>query len=541
MLIIDYLEHWKNTKPDKLAYGFIDSRGQLSATLSYSELFHQVKVYANGICQRTSENERILLALPTGPEFVCLFLAAMYCNRIPVPVCPPARRQGTDQVNHIIRDCEASLYISNNLNEELDNDIPIASPVEIEGNSDINNLAEQISSQIAFLQYTSGSTSAPKGVIVRHENLIANQKIIREAFGHSEQSIGCGWIPLYHDMGLIGSFLQPLFVGFPVYLMSPMTFLQRPRIWFDIITKYKVTTTGGPNFAYDMCFKRLKKDDNPHWDLSSWSVAFNGAESIRLSTLDNFTKYFCDIGFKSQSITPCYGMAEATLMVTCTSLTSDYTTCVPESSANDFLYTSLGKAIGDTEIRIVGKDQKVLPPRLVGEILICGNSISDGYWSNSEENRKSITSLNNKTYFRTGDLGFCDKDGNLYVTGRVKETIILDGRNYYQTDIKECLDNAHPALRNNHMVAFNVDEISSNHLVIVHEVERRFFRELKSIKADVETTIRQIIFSTMGIQVKNVILTDANIIPKTTSGKIQVVLARNIFIKEILSLLEEPA
>ena len=319
-LIAHLLQRADNESDDPLYY-FLDSRGREYAQLTYGGLLNAVQHLGQWICTKTSVNDRVVIQLPTSPEFIVSFFACLYTNRIPVPLSSPTRKHTCEHYHRIFDDCDARLVITEDKIKELYNkegDINQRSILTFPDLKAVEALPapiESLENNIAFLQYTSGSTSFPKGVMVSHENIMANQKMIQRTFGHQRTSIGLGWIPLFHDMGLIGSIFQPLTVGFPCYLMTPATFLQRPKIWLKTISDKKVTTTGGPNFAYDFCVRRIVPETIERLSLSSWEVAYNGAEQVKLNTLEEFSQTFAPFGFKKSAFLPCYGLAEATLIV----------------------------------------------------------------------------------------------------------------------------------------------------------------------------------------------------------------------------------
>ena len=318
---------------------------------------------------------------------------------------------------------------------------------------------------LAFLQYTSGSTSSPKGVMVSHGNILHNEGLIQRAFRQTARSTIVGWLPVYHDMGLIGNVIQPLYVGAACVLMSPVAFLQSPLRWLQAITRYRATTSGGPNFAFDLCARKVRQAQRDTLDLSSWQVAYNGAEPIRLETLERFSAAFEPCGFRREAFLPCYGLAEATLLVSGSLRTASprvehvqavglESHRVVEAAAGDGKAVPLvgcGEVTDGQELVIVHPDSsRRCAPDQVGEIWVAGPSIARGYWNRPEETERNfharLAETGGGTFLRTGDLGFL-KDGELFITGRLKDLVIIRGLNHYPQDIEQTVEKAHATLR----------------------------------------------------------------------------------------------
>ncbi|MEM9768799.1 MAG: AMP-binding protein, partial [Cyanobacteria bacterium P01_D01_bin.71] len=387
---------------------------------------------------------------------------------------------------------------------------------------------------IALLQYTSGSTSQPRGVMVSHRNLMHNLALIHERFGHSHDSRGVIWLPPHHDMGLIGGVLQPLYGGFPVTLMSPTTFLRQPRRWLQAVSVFGGTTSGGPNFAYERCLQRITPEQRRGLDLSHWELAFTGAEPVQAKTLDQFAEAFADCGFRKAAFYPCYGLAEATLFVSGGTKFTEPTSCavdrvalaqgrVVTSPAETALpLVSCGQAAADQSILIVdAQTHQPCDADQIGEIWLAGPSVAQGYWHQGEATQEIFEAQladGSGPFLRTGDLGFWRR-GELFVTGRLKDLIIIRGQNHYPQDIEQTAAHSHEALRRQAGAAFSVEIAGKERLILVQEVQRTALRSLNT-KAVIEA-IRAAVSRRHGLQIYGVVLLKPGSLPKTTSGKVQ--------------------
>ncbi|HEU0251539.1 MAG TPA: AMP-binding protein, partial [Pyrinomonadaceae bacterium] len=400
---------------------------------------------------------------------------------------------------------------------------------------------------MAFLQYTSGSTGSPRGVMVSHGNLLSNERLIQDAFGQTERSVILGWLPLYHDMGLIGNVLQPLYVGASCILMSPVSFLQKPYRWLKAISDYRATTSGGPNFAYDLCARKITEDERATLDLSSWTTAFNGAEPVRPETLERFADVFASSGFDRRAFHPCYGLAEATLLVSCSS--SAHTTVISkeglkqnravdaEGSDDAQTIMSCGRISSDQKVVIVNPDDlTVCAADCIGEIWVAGESVSHGYWNQPEKTRETFQaqlSGYQESFLRTGDLGFVS-EGELFLTGRIKDLIIVRGRNHYPQDIEDTVRVCSGAWETDGCAAFSVEVAGEERLVVVQELNRKVDDHEALTKA-----IRTAVLSKHEIPVYAIAFTGKRRLPKTSSGKIQRRTCRELFLAGTLPLVFE--
>ncbi|WP_427159649.1 fatty acyl-AMP ligase [Aliinostoc sp. HNIBRCY26] len=556
--LIDKLLLRAESQPHQPLYYFLDTRGREYAHLTYGSLLTAVQQLGTWLSEKTTSGDRVAIQLPTSPEFVITFFACLYTNRIPVPLSSPNRKHNCEHYQRIFADCGASLIVTDTSIRDLfeKEGLSASLPLQIFPSlADIEPLTTPVDRQnneIGFLQYTSGSTSFPKGVIVSHENIIANQKMIQRTFGHSSNSVGLAWVPLFHDMGLIGSIFQPLYVGFPCYFMSPVTFLQRPKLWLKTISDKRVTTTGGPNFAYDLCIQRVDPSSLEGLSLTSWDVAYNGAEHIKLQTLEEFTHTFAPYGFKKSAFLPCYGLAEATLIVSGTNKFAEPLALTIPCSGDEVLDADASPQQGNTRtvvsngevmpelcLRIINPQTlKECPSHHIGEIWIAGPSITRGYWQQPEKNQETFVYRDGLNFLRTGDLGFLDSQQRLYITGRLKDLIVIDGKNYYPQDIEETVKLSHPAFTEVNCAAFSIAGTYSQKLVVVSEVVRQFAQQVDCYAEEIKQAVRTAVYNHYQLTVHDTVLLASNTIPRTTSGKIQRQRTKLLYLLQQLETLE---
>ncbi|MEM0980884.1 MAG: fatty acyl-AMP ligase, partial [Cyanobacteria bacterium P01_H01_bin.58] len=468
--------HWRTVhQPQQVAYRFLgDKVDSGSRHWSYAELHRQAQIIAaqlDGLA-----NQPVLLAYPAGLDFVAAFYGCLYAGAIAVPVPVPVRHQGLARWRHIVVDAQPQAILApsqqhakvqallESVTEQIPHEAVCLDPLSSSDESLITGWQKPDfdSEAIALLQYTSGSTSRPKGVMVSHRNLMHNLALIHERFGHSPASHGVIWLPPHHDMGLIGGILQPLYGGFPVTLMSPGSFLRRPIRWLQVISDLGGTTSGGPNFAYERCLQKVTPEQLQHLDLSRWNLAFTGAEPIRASTLRQFAATFADCGFSLKAFYPCYGLAEATLFVSggAQSETPRLSAidqaalaqgqAVEVTSADASQIVSCGQSAADQQIVIVDpKSHKCCTDGQVGELWLAGPSVAQGYWRQPEATQVTFNAYladGTGPFLRTGDLGFI-QNKELFVTGRLKDLIIIRGQNHYPQDIEQTVGHCHAAVR----------------------------------------------------------------------------------------------
>ncbi|MGK7908963.1 MAG: fatty acyl-AMP ligase [Synechococcus sp.] len=566
---VDLLHHQSSSNPHRIAYKFLKHGGdKQSSTVTYQEIAQQAQAIAAELQQHHPAGSRALLLYQPGINYVAAFLGCLYAGIVAVPAYPPRRNQSAIRLRAIVNDACASVALTTaavleSVQGALTSNTDLAQLRWLATDTLPSDLATEWSptsiagDTLAFLQYTSGSTGDPKGVMVSHANLLHNSATIHQCFGHSTDSQGVIWLPPYHDMGLIGGILQPLYGGFPVTLMSPVDFLQRPLRWLQAISTERATTSGGPNFAYDLCLQKITPEQKESLDLSSWNVAFTGAEPIRARTIERFSAEFSACGFRREAFYPCYGMAEATLIVTGGLVNEPPTTYIVDGDtlnqnqvtsfhpdarpANSRQLVGCGTACRDTTIRIVEPGSRVqCPPQQVGEIWLSSPSVARGYWNQSEKTQATFNAFVANTgegpFLRTGDLGFI-QDGELVVTGRIKDMTIIKGRNYYPQDLELTVENSHPAIRPGCGAAFAVDLDGSERLVIVYEVKRSYLRKLNV--NEIVGCIRQAIAAEHSLQVYATVLVKTGSIPKTSSGKIRRFACRDRFLSGQLNVVND--
>lgn len=672
--LIDILRQRSLQQPKKIAYTFLLDGETNAVNLTYRELDLKARAIAALIQSFCSPQDRILLLYPPGLGFIEAFFACLYAEAIAIPAYPPRPNRSVARIQSIIKDAQPTLALTtHSILASLERKAELTPELKMLRWLSTDNLDSTHSDRyretfltadkIAFLQYTSGSTAEPKGVKIAHDNLMHNLQAIYCCFQHSSQSRGVIWLPPYHDMGLIGGILQPLYGNFPVVLMSPLMFLQNPLRWLKAISRYRGTTSGGPNFAYDLCLRKFKPEQNLDLNLSSWDLAFNGAEPINYQTLEKFTATFAPYGFSAAAFYPCYGMAEATLIVSggiknspvktktvlAQDLEKDRVTLIKSQPANSFLETSFlsaeiplesqrshqaasvqetseldshssesslsdpavydegdrafllaestqpqtphhsaisnagnfygvaasfpgdeqlsssqepnsrtlvscGHSLIDQKIIIVQPDTlTICQPGKIGEIWVTGPSVARGYWNQLETTQEtfqaSIDGSIEGSFLRTGDLGFIE-DGELYVTGRLKDIIIIKGRNHYPQDIERTVEASNSLIRPYGSASFTINFQGEEKLVILAEVERRYW-DRKSNKTkdlvgnsasynnrDILRGIRRQISQQHDLQVHNILLLKPGSIPKTSSGKVQRHICRSHYLEGNLNDLQ---
>lgn len=506
--------------PDKPAFTFLSSRGREVQTWTFADLDRQARRMAAQLSEAGAQGQAVLLVLPSGLEYVAAFFACLYADAMAVPILPPRPHRPDHRLSAVALDCGAQVALTEarlvaRVQQALGPSARVLTLQDAPAEPTFAPLAAQPDT-IAFLQYTSGSTADPKGVRVSHAHLLANQRMMAEAFDTSGDFSVVGWLPLHHDMGLIGNVLHPLYQGARCVLMAPETFLMRPIRWLQAIHHYRATTSGAPNFAYDLCVQRIAPEAREGLDLSSWRVAYDGAEPVRQSTLQAFSEAFSPFGFSPSAFTPCYGLAEATLLVSAAELHAP-----PQVDAEG--RPSCGRPPTGTAVQIVDPALCApVPEGQEGEIWVRGPGVAGGYHNRPEVSREVFEAQlagaapDAPTFLRTGDLGYL-RDGNLYVTGRLKDLIIVAGQNYHPQDLERSAESAHAAVIPGGVAAFSFARSDEEGVVIVAELHRSAADQ----QAEAQAQIRESVLDGTGIALADVQLIRQGTLPRTTSGKVR--------------------
>ncbi len=597
--LVELLRWRARHQTNKQAYTFLVD-GEIAAIgLTYGELEQEAIVIAARLQSLgIAPGERALLLYPAGLEYIAAFFGCLYAGVVAVPSYPPMEVRTDRRLRAILADAQPSVVLSttkilDQIMSEFAYTAERAQPHQLATDSISDNSLgetwrepELFGRSLAFLQYTSGSTNTPKGVMVSHGNLLHNERMIKMGFQSTEKTVIVSWLPLFHDMGLIGAMLQPLYLGTPCILMSPMAFLRKPARWLEAISRYRATISGGPNFAYELCARKLASERSLNIDLSGWEIAFNGAEPVRADTLERFAAVFNRYGFRKEAFYPCYGLAEATLFVS-----GGWKTMPPvvyqvqaaafeqhhimatQADENTYKIVGCGQTWLDQKIVVVDPDSLAsCSSEQVGEIWLAGPSIAEGYWNRPAGTMQTFRNyLDNGEgpFLRTGDLGFL-KNGELFVTGRLKDMLIIRGRNYYPQDIEYTVEQSDIFLRPGCSAAFTVDIGEEELLVIVAEIELRYQerRQASSIEHPsanrrslperrhkvvapgysipdcppldtdrIIKNIRKAVAKQNGLRPYTVLLLKAGSIAKTSSGKIQRHACRIEFFDDSLSVI----
>nr|WP_314533777.1 non-ribosomal peptide synthetase [uncultured Pseudomonas sp.] len=535
--LVQALQRRAALTPDRVALRFLAEARDEAVVLNYRELDEWARIIAGALQQQAQSGDRAVLLFPSGPDYVAAFFGCLYAGVIAVPAYPPesARRHHQERLLSIISDAEPRVLLTSSGLRDALGQIEGAPPLLCVDTLDREQAGHWLEpsvqdEHIAFLQYTSGSTALPKGVQVSHGNLVANELLIRQGFGIdlNPDDVIVSWLPLYHDMGLIGGLLQPIFSGVPCVLMSPAYFLGRPLRWLEALSEYGGTISGGPDFAYRLCSERVSESALERLDLSRWRVAYSGSEPIRLDTLERFAEKFASCGFTPQSFMASYGLAEATLFVAGSKRGQGIGSLRVDdlALAGNRVEAGAGSAVMSCGVSQPGHAVRVIDPvkievladNCVGEVWASGPSIAHGYWRNPQASAQTFVQHDGRTWLRTGDLGFL-RDGELFITGRLKDLLIVRGHNLYPQDIEQTIEREVEVVRKGRVAAFAVTVDGVEGIGIAAEISRSVQKILPPealIKA-----IRQAVAEAYQEAPGVVVLLNPGALPKTSSGKLQ--------------------
>jgi amino acid adenylation domain-containing protein len=546
--LADLFEFCCHRKPQELAYASVRDTLELESQLTYGELEQTVRSLAGHLARRARPGMRVLLIYPPGLGVVCAFWACLCAGLVPVPAPAPDPvrwKYSLPRLRAIIDDAQVSLVLTTSDITTVSSERMIAedgSQIEWMATDQLYDPGNTVESPrlnetaLAYLQYTSGSTATPRGVMISHGNVLSHCKALSLAGAVSERSRSLCWLPYFHDYGLLHGIIAPLYAGVPAYLMSPITFLRRPLRWLEAVSRFSITHSGGPNFSYESCLRAARQQREWQADLSTWTVASCGAEPIHADTVEQFIETFGPQGFRRTSFVPAYGLAEATLVVTTKQTGTEPTflnveaealadSIVKECSSSERGTRTLvgcGEPVEETRVLIVNPTtQHPCQASEVGEVWLAGAGIATGYWGRQEESeatfKATLAGSGEGPYLRTGDLGFIHR-GELFLTGRLKDLIIVRGRNYYPHDLEWTAEQAHPGLRRGCGAAFSIESQTGEHVVLVYEIEKKVS---ESDMPEVMRCVRRALADEYELEVDHVVLVKSGTIPRTSSGKVQ--------------------
>ena len=565
--IVDLLEKRAALHSGQHAFTFLKDGDVESDRLTFAQLRDRVHAVAAGLLDAGLGGKAALMLYPAGLDFVVAFYACLYARVVPIPAVPPSMTRNLGNLDAIMADAGADTILTSRAAAEKIE--ALYAEGERSGRYRIvatDEMSDAWASSwkpqpvtrdsLAFLQYTSGSTGAPKGVMVSHGNLLHNHEMLKTFFEVNETSRYVSWLPHHHDMGLIGNIMESIYVGVPCFLFAPATFVKRPYAWLRAISTHRATISGAPNFAYQLCVDRVTDEQISTLDLSSWRVAYNGAEPVRASTLRAFTERFAACGLRPFAPYPCYGMAEATLIISGGQVEAEpnlihldkdalergWARELPSDHPRAHPLVCCGREGSGQRIRIVDPATRALcEAGRVGEIWVSGGSICQGYLNQPELSeevyRARLLPDDGYSYARSGDLGYLHHNGDLFITGRLKDTLIIRGRNHYPQDIEYLVEQCHPALATAGGAAFSIEIAGEERVVVAHEVTRA--QALRYDMAEIVNAVRQALAESSELALHGFVLLKPGRVPKTSSGKIQRRAAREAYLRGELQSLDQ--
>ncbi|MGD0189793.1 MAG: fatty acyl-AMP ligase [Rhizomicrobium sp.] len=530
---MDIILHHARQRSMQDAIIFLERGETETRRLSYSDLAAGIETFSRGLSEAGLAGDPVVIALPAGSEFVAVFLACLHVGAIAIPAPLPDSARNADRLRSILQDSRPAAIITDGAAMSRLPDVGAATRVftvaELESRRAHLTVVAVPANHPALVQYTSGSTHAPKGIVITHANLVANERMIQSAFGHDDKLVGVNWLPHYHDMGLIGAILQALFVGGKAVLMPPRAFIQKPIRWLKAIGTYGGRTAGGPSFAFDLCTRMISPEKAGALDLSSWDIAYCGSEPVRAAVLEKFARHFQPAGFRGAAFLPCYGLAEATLIATSIAPHTGMTT---HSFDGPRSFVSCGRAVENSTVRLRNEEGRVLPADGVsGEICITGPHVSPGRWNGANRSIQPFADTFTRdgvTWLATGDIGRM-VNGELYPVDRINDLVIVYGAKIHAADVEATVLDAGEPVEIRAAAAFALDDGSRESLVVLCEVDRAALKTIDESGA--EELFRNRVADAHGV-VPQLRFVAFGALPRTSSGKIQRSACKTYFLSE---------
>ncbi|WP_158248079.1 fatty acyl-AMP ligase [Paracoccus sp. SY] len=533
------VQRWADERPDNCGLIFLGDGENETERLTFGELGRHVAALASEIGKAGLQGKPVLLMHSPGLAFAVAFCACLQAGAIAVPVPHQPRTRSWDRIGMVARHSGAVVILGDETGD-ASQALGLPRIQDVAADAAVPLAVHIRPEDKAFLQYTSGSTGTPKGVIVTHRSLAVNLQMLAVSFGVHDKTRMVTWLPMFHDMGLV-TLAMALYHGVPSIVIPPFRFIQRPARWLAAISRYRGTLSGGPNFAFEACVSRIEETADERFDLESWECAFCGAEPIRAATLSAFARRFGRHGFRAGSLYPAYGLAEATLIVSGGKTGAGFKVLEPQPDRPATRpLVSCGQAVQPGAVMIVDPVTGVpVPEGTAGELWISGPHIAAGYWKEPSLTKECFHARlpgYPEPFLRTGDLGFA-QDGEIYISGRLKDMVIVQGSNLYPEDIEAVVHNSHPAFAQR-SAAFSVDSGKAEQVVVVQEVQREHVRTL--IPKEAADAAILAVAEAHGIRVHEVVFVAPGIIPRTTSGKVQRSQCRELYQAGSLRRLKRP-